>query len=106
MFSGCEGSLIRMSQICGMSTAAHQLYFCSLWCSHVKPLASYFKVYANVTWILSLLHGLMQSINLMVVSCVTPIIQCKNPKTLVFFLINCLYFAFCLLEVKKGLYLS
>lgn len=44
MFSGREGSLIRMSQICGMSTAAPQLYFRSLWCSHVKPLASYLKV--------------------------------------------------------------
>lgn len=43
MFSGYEGSLIRMSQICGMSTAAHQLDFCRLWCSHVKPLASYVK---------------------------------------------------------------
>lgn len=64
MFSGYEGSLIRMSQICGMNTAAHQLYFSSLWCSHVKPLASYFNIYAKGTWGLSELHGLKLPINL------------------------------------------
>lgn len=47
MLSGYKGNLISMSHICGVNTAVHQLYFSSLWCSHVKPLASHFKVIAK-----------------------------------------------------------
>lgn len=58
MHSGYQGSLITMSQICGMNTTLHQLYFCSLWCNRIKPLASYFKVYsfsenAKGCWVLT-----------------------------------------------------
>lgn len=76
MFSGYEGSLIRMSQICGMSAAVHQLYFCSLWCSHVKPLASRFKVNTKRKLDLRALRGLRWWVFLMLLILVT----IKMPK--------------------------
>lgn len=66
------------------TAAVHQLYFCRLWCSHVKPLASYSKVYAKGTWSLEYIK---LSMNIIDVSCVISLFWVKksiqqNPLTI------------------------